>query len=320
MALRLLSKTYWHGTQIRFRRPVEDVVGTPVSIDAQDGARLHGVWWTTSRSPTPRVAVIAAHPRVDFSEHHAFPDLLDAGYGCMGANLRNLNNDSDCLHEKLLVDIAAHMRWLRERGVEQIVLLGNSGGGSVFSFYQSEAKKPPAARLGHMPDGRPTFLERAEMVPGDGIVFMAAHAGQGRIMNEVIDPSVIDETDPLRTDPALDMYDPANGFRPPPGWSRYEPEFVERYRAAQLDRVRRIDDRARTFIADAAGAGRTRESDEFDGLSSAARREILQREAFEPVIVVYRTMANLNYTDNSLDASGRGYGSLLSPRPELMNS
>ncbi len=319
MALRLLSKTYWHGTQIRFRRPVDDAIGTSVAIDAKDGARLHGVWWTTSRSPAPRVAVIAAHPRVDFSEHHAFPGLLDAGYGCLGANLRSLNNDSDCLHEKLLVDIAAHMNWLKERGVERIVLLGNSGGGSLFSFYQSEAKKPPAARLSEMPDGRPTFLDRTEMIPGDAIVFMAAHAGQGRIMNEVIDPAVIDEADPLRTDPALDMYDPENGFRPPPEWSRYDPAFVGRYRAAQLDRVRRIDGIARAFIEDAADAGKLHESGEFDGLSSAAQREILQREAFEPVMVVYRTMANPNYTDNRLDPSGRGYGSLLSPRPDLMN-
>ena len=319
MALRLLSKTYWHGTQIRFRRPVDDAIGTSVAIDAKDGARLHGVWWTTSRSPAPRVAVIAAHPRVDFSEHHAFPDLLEAGYGCLGANLRSLNNDSDCLHEKLLVDIAAHMNWLKERGVERIVLLGNSGGGSLFSFYQSEAKKPPAARLSEMPDGRPTFLDRTEMVPGDAIVFMAAHAGQGRIMNEVIDPSVIDEADPLRSDPALDMYDPENGFRSPPEWSRYDPAFVERYRAAQLGRIRRIDGIARAFIEDAADAGKSHESGEFDGLSSAAQREILQREAFEPVMVVYRTMANPNYTDNRLDPSGRGYGSLLSPRPDLMN-
>ena len=50
------------------------------------------------------------------------------------------------------------------------------------------------------------------MIAGNGIVFMAAHAGQGWIMNEVIDPFVIDEGDLLRTDLALDRYDPANGF------------------------------------------------------------------------------------------------------------
>lgn len=319
MALRLLSKTYWRGTQIRFRRPVDNVVGAPVAIDSQDGARLHGVWWTNSRVPAPRVAVIAAHPRVDFAEHHTFPDLLDAGYGCLGANLRSLNNDADCLHEKLLIDIAAYIGWLKARGVEKVVLLGNSGGGSLFSFYQSQAKKPPGARLETLPDGRPTFLDRTEMPPGDGLIFMAAHAGQGRIMNEVIDPAVIDETDPLSTDPALDMYDPGNGFRAPPEWSRYETTFIERYRAAQLARVRRIDDIARDLIADAAKATKNRESDTFLQLSLEEQRSIRRREAFEPMMLVYRTMANLHYTDNSLDPSARDYGSLLSPRPDLMN-
>ena len=319
MALRLLSKTYWRGTQIRFRRSVDGVAGMPVALDAGDGARLHGVWWVTKRHPAPKTAVIAAHPRVDFSEHHTFPALLDAGYGCLGANLRSLNNDADCLHEKLLIDIAAYMAWLKDRGVERIVLLGNSGGGSLFAFYQNQAKADPARRIVELPDGRPSQLDRTEMAPGDGIVFLAAHAGQGRIMNEVIDPSVVDEEDPLRTDPALDMYDPSNGFRPPPEWSRYAPEFVARYRAAQLDRVRRIDARARAYLADAADAESVRKSGGFESLPEPERREILQREAFEPMILVYRTMANLNYTDNSLDPSNRGYGSLLSPRPDLMN-
>ncbi|MDD9914242.1 MAG: alpha/beta hydrolase [Rhodospirillaceae bacterium] len=269
--------------------------------------------------PKPRVAVIAAHPRVDFSEHHTFPDLLDAGYGCLGANLRSLNNDADCLHEKLLIDIAAYMDWLKQRGVEKIVLLGNSGGGSLFAFYQSQAKTGPGERLAFLPDGRPSFLDRTEMMAGDGIVFMAAHAGQGRIMNEVIDPSVIDEGDPLRTDSALDMYDPANGFLEPPAWSRYQPEFVARYRAAQIARVRRIDDMARALIADVVKAGKRRESDEFSSLRPDAQRDIRRREAFEPMMLVYRTMANLHYADNSLDPSPRGYGSLLSPRTDLMN-
>lgn len=63
-----------------------------------------------------------------------------------------------------------------------------------------------------MPDARAPLLDRTEQIPGDGIVFVASHAGQGRIMNEVIDSAVVEKADPLRTDPELDMYDPANGF------------------------------------------------------------------------------------------------------------
>src|SRR5262249_43666207 len=47
--------------------------------------------------------------------------------------------------------------------------------------------------------------------------------------------------------------------------------------------------------------------------------KVERRAAFDPVMVVYRTMANLNYTDRRLDPSEREYGSLLSDRPDLMN-
>ena len=102
-AARLLSKTYCHG--------YGSSAGPYGSASLfRSCARLHGVCGRHRGRRRRASRSLRAHPRVfDFSEHHAFPDLLDAGYGCMGANLRNLNNDSDCLHEKLLVDIAARL-------------------------------------------------------------------------------------------------------------------------------------------------------------------------------------------------------------------
>ncbi|MFP6746186.1 MAG: hypothetical protein VCD66_01110 [Alphaproteobacteria bacterium] len=160
-----IANTFWRGTKIRFREPIDAAVGVPVGLDTMDGARLRGAYWTPGNNPAPKVAVIAAHPRVDFTEHHAFPALLRAGYGCMGANMRSLNNDMDCLHEKLLLDIAAYMVWLKEHGAEKIILLGNSGGGSLFSFYQSQAKTAPEERIKFSPGGRRTQLEQAELIP-----------------------------------------------------------------------------------------------------------------------------------------------------------
>lgn len=319
MALRLIAKTYWRGTQIRFRSPVAGVTGRPVALDTADGVRVKGLWWTADSNPEPRTAVIAAHPRGDFSEHHAFPALLAAGYGCLGANLRTLNNDADCEHERLLIDVGAYVAWLRERGVERVVLLGNSGGGSLFAFYQQQAVAPASARIAVTPGGRPSGLPEATLPSADAMVFLAAHTGQGLIMNEVIDPAVVDEARPLLSDASIDMYEPRNGFRPPPEWSRYAPEFVARYRAAQLERVRRLDALARELLADSDDAERTRVSPAFDALPAPARRRVLERASFEPLMVVYRTQANLHYADDSLDPSRRGYGSLLSPRPDLMN-
>lgn len=321
MTLRLMSKTFWRGTWIRFREPVDDFAQCQVAtLYAHDGTQVRGLYWTPKANPRPRVAVIAAHPRVDFSQHYAFPALLRAGYACMGANVRTMGNDMTCVHEQIILDVAAYVRWLKEeRGVEKVVWLGNSGGGSLGGFYQAQAKAGEAGRLRLTPGGRPTALAKAVMPTFDAMMITAAHTGQGLIMNEVIDPAVLDEDDPLLSDPALDMYDPANGFRPAPQWSRYTPEFVSRFRAAQRARVARIDARARALIARQLEAEDARTDAGFEALPAARQRAVLQRAAFQPVMTVYRTMANLNYVDNTLDPSPRGYGCLLSERPDLMN-
>lgn len=321
MSLRLLSKTYWRGSWVKFREPVTEFASCEqTTVYAHDGVQVRGLYWVPKRNPRPRVAVIAAHPRVDFSQHYAFPALLRAGYACLGANVRTLGNDMTCVHEQILLDLAAYVRWLRDnQGVDKVVWLGNSGGGSLGGFYQAQAKARPDERLRLTPGGRPTALPAADLPTFDAMMITAAHAGQGLIMNEVIDPSVVDENDPFLTDPALDMYDPANGFRPAPEWSVYDPDFIARYRAAQLARVARIDARARALIAEQAEAEATRTEPAFLSLPSVLQRAVLQRAAFQPVMTTYRTMANLNYVDRRLDPSNRGYGSLLSDRPDLMN-
>ncbi|WP_193352168.1 hypothetical protein [Cupriavidus sp. BIS7] len=319
--MRLISKTYWNGSWVRFREPVEGFANCEqITAYANDGAQSRGLYWTPRNSPRPRVAVVAGHPRVDFSQHYLFPQLLRAGYACLGASVRTTGNDVTCVHEQIILDIAAQVQWLKEhRGVEKVVWLGNSGGGSLGGFYQSQAQLTPAERLAFTPAGRPTALRTAMMPTFDAMVISAAHPGQGLVLNEAIDPSVVDEKNPLLTDASLDMYDPCNGFRPAPEWSRYSPEFQERYRAAQLARVARIDSQARAMIAEQRDAEFTASDPGFQSLPYARQRAVLQRAAFQPVMTVYRTMANLNYTDNSLDPGNRGYGSLLSDRPDLMN-
>lgn len=315
----LVARSYWLGAPFQFRSNPPGAGVEPVLLTAPDHRQSSGLWWTPPGNPLPRVAVLAMHPRVDFSRHYTFPRLLAAGIGCLGANTRNPNNDVDTVHEEIVLDVAAAIAFLRERGVEKIVLVGNSGGGSLFALYQQQARCAPAQRIARTPAGTPCRLPKLELPPADALVLLSAHKGEGRIMNECIDPSVVDERDPLAIDAELDLYAARNGFRPPPTWSEYAPDFVARYRAAQIERVARLDAGARAQCEAMAEAARRCGAADFADLPFAEQQDWLRREHVEPVMVVYRTMANPNYVDRHLDPSPREYGSLLSDRPDLMN-
>lgn len=297
----LVSKTYWGGWPWVFRRPPEDAELESRWLRTEDFRQLHALWWTP-RGRKPKTAVVVMHPRVDFTHHYCVPRLVDAGYGVLAANSRSPNDDTALVHEDLLLDVAASIRWLRERrGIERVVLFGNSGGGSLFSFYQAQAARDPKQRLAQTPAGAPTKLRGATMIPADALALVAAHRGQGKILLGAIDPAVVDEDDPLQTDGELDMYSADNGFADPPAWSEYDDSFVTRYREAQAARVRRIDAWARGVVE--------------------AQREAPEgspESIHDPVRVVYRTMANLAYVAQNVDPSPRDYGSLLSERPDLM--
>lgn len=138
-------------------------------------------------------------------------------------------------------------------------------------------------------------------------------------MMHMIDPSVCDENDPLSCDTSLDPYDPANGYERPPASSRYSAEFVERYRAAQRDRVARLDAIARERLADRK---RARNEIFADGFGQRPQREQLgamRRAALHPPMIVHRTEADLRALDLSLDPSQRDAGTLFSYRPDLTN-
>jgi hypothetical protein len=317
----LVSKTYWGQMPFWFRgRGPEGARVESLVLRTDDFRQIRANYWTSEREPKPKIGIVLMHPRVDFSHHYAVPRLVAAGFGVLAANSRHLNNDMMCEHEEVVLDLAACMKWMRAKaGVSKIALFGNSGGGSLSTYYHAQAKLPANARVERSPGGAPSGFAAAEMIPADALLLIAAHRGQGRVLLDTIDPSVTDEADPFATDASLDMYDTRNGFAEPPALSSYSADFLALYRAAQLDRVSRLDARARALIADHRAATDESESSGFLKRPFEERQRVMKRRAHEPVMTVYRTMANPKYTDPSLARSGREYGSLLSDRPDLMN-
>jgi hypothetical protein len=287
-----------------------------VRIPAEDRVESRGVLHSKGGEGT---VICFMHPRADMTRHYLTPYLLDGGYAVFGQEGRWPGNDVACVHEMLLVDIAAGMRVLRERGFQKIVFVGNSGGGSLYSFYQAQAVTAPPNRLKDTAAGDPYDLNRFEMPPGDGMVILAAHLGEGKYLEKSIDPSVVDENDALSCEPSLDMYSPANGFREPPEPSRYSGEFLERYRAAQTARVARLDAIARRNIEEQRYFQEIARQSEFDRMPSERRTFVLRRASLGTYMVIHRTEANPTFTDPSICPSSRDYGSILSPRPDVFN-
>ncbi len=283
---------------------------------AQDRGESHGVLYSRGGE---RTVVCMMHPRGDMSRHYAIPYLLEAGYAAFGQAGRAVNNDIGLIHEMLISDVAAGMRELQKRGFENVVLLGNSGGGALYTFYQSQASTAPPDRLKTTAAGDPYDLNQFELPKAAGIVQLATHLGQGCLMLCCIDPSVTHEDDPLSIDPELDMYNPENGFHAAPESSRYSQEFLARYRAAQRGRVARIDAIARNYIEVQRHFQHQMIDENFEALSLKQKEFVWRRALVGRYMEVHRTEANPAYTDMSIHASERDYGSFFSPRPDLFN-
>lgn len=290
-----------------------------VYIEASDTAQSFGILY---RPPArePRTAVYVMHPRGEFTRHYVVPGLTARGYAVFGHNSRYLNNDTDMVHERLLFDIAAGMRYLKERGYERIVLLGNSGGGSLLGFYQSQASRPPAERLMSTPGGERINLIAEVMPEGDVYIAVAAHLGEGRFMLNVLDPAVIDEREPALSDARWDMYNPANGYRPFPQASAYDKTWLDGYRALQRERNRRLDEIARGYLEEQAYFRERMRSPEFASLSDAERGAVTRRGWLWRYMVIYRTLANPAYLDPTIDPSKRPLGSIFSPADPIIGN
>lgn len=240
--------------------------------------RIYGAW----RQPAgpKRVAAIVMHPTSNFMGHYLIAPLAARGIACMGLNSRYAGNDTLLLMERVIQDLGTGVQFLRAQGYERVVLIGNSGGGSLAAFYQAQAEH---LTITHMVDGDPAHLSPADLPPVDGIALCAAHEGRSHLMRRWIDPSVTDEHDPLSVDLALDMYDARN--------QPFTPDFLACFDAAQAARLERIE----AWV---------------DARLARLRAEKTPGSPRDEVFVIHRTHADPRCIDLSIDANDRPVGSV----------
>jgi hypothetical protein len=207
-------------------------VGLPSPVVGRAGAGGHpcqGIWHTPAGA-RPTVGFIATHYNVDFSEHYLAPYLAERGFGFLGWNTRFRGDERTFLADHAVAEIGEGVRWIKEvAGVQTVVIVGNSGGGSLMGAYHSQAVEPNIAPVA----GLPALAAIEDLIPADLFVFVSAHPGRPEIFANWMDAAVVDEADPVATDPSLDVFNPELG---PP----FSAELVTRIRQAQRARNHRI--------------------------------------------------------------------------------
>jgi pimeloyl-ACP methyl ester carboxylesterase len=258
-------------------------------VGSQGAVNLEGVRFVPKGKPSRTLAVFM-HPASTLQLLPMPQALARAGVHVLCAGSRFAKNDTPLVMEKVVLDLGAYLRHAKEKwGYEKILLCGWSGGGSLALFYQAQAEKPTITQT---PAGDAVSLRN--LIPADAMIFQAAHLSRARMLAEWIDPSVSDENDPDRRELEFDIYNPACPDQPP-----YSKDFVARFRAAQLARMRRKTD----WVKEKLAFLRNRAGDEL-----------------ERGFVTYRTMADLRFMDPAIDPNDRKPRWCYLGKPETANT
>lgn len=264
---------------------------------------IHGVLTRPDTGPAPHVAIL--YENGDGTGSLLCTEMAKRGF----VTLCLVEGQHPAGWETVALEMKAGMVYLRALpGITRVILYGHSGGGAVASFYQAVAENgvgfcQSAAKLWRCPDSL-TDLPRA-----DGIVFPDAHPGLAVMDMKEINPSLHGDGRRVTIDPALDPYNPANGFNPA-GPSHYPAAFVARYGRAQASEEQRLIAQAQRLHADIASgaitdpaadlvlarAGRTSHLDELDpsiAATTATRvpRRLLRNDGSIVTMMIHSTMA-----------------------------
>jgi len=258
---------------------------------AQGTVNLEGVRFRPKDRPSDTL-LIYMHPASTLQLLPMPRAMAERGAHVLCAGSRYARNDTPLIMEKVILDLGAYVRHAKEVwGYGKVVIVGWSGGGSLSLLYQSQAENPTIAET---PAGDPVDIAGAGLIPADATIFQAAHISRALLLSQWIDPSVLDENDPSRRDPALDLYDPRNPNQPP-----YSEDYLSTFRAAQLARVRHRTAWVRETLENLRGAG---------GAET------------ERAFVTHRTMADPRFLDPALEPNGRVPGTCFLGEPESVNN
>lgn len=191
------------------------------------------------------IAVLITHPeRVNNFNYFIGLELPKYGYRAMMMNYYGKEQS----YYEFLQPLAAAIKALHAiPGVDKVILVGHSSGGAELSSYQDVAENGPAACQGADRIYKCQAKGLDNLPKADGMMLLDANTGAPD-KTMALNPAV-DEFHPRKVDPALDMYDPKNGYDPATHSATYNQEFLNRFFAAQGAKANRLIAEAQERLA-----------------------------------------------------------------------
>src|SRR5262245_22816020 len=186
---------------------------TPVYVQFEPYA-VKGALYKPEPGRERRTAVLLIHRVNNFLGHGAAWELASRGFLVLAMNSRFDNNEAAVIWEVIAQDVRSGVEYLRKQpGIRKVVLFGHSGGAATLSFYQAVAENGTAdCSAPH----KITVCgaELANLPKADGLILVDASLGNPVGLLRGLNPAVTAEGDAKAIDPALDPFNPANGFNP----------------------------------------------------------------------------------------------------------
>lgn len=191
-----------------------------------------------------RIAILVTHPgHINNFNYFLGPALARYGYRVM---LLNYYGPQHSFYE-FIRPVAKAIRALRALpGVEKVVLAGHSAGGPELTAYEDVAENGAQACKAREVTYKCAGKDWTDLPRADGLMLLDSAAGAPE-RTDALDPS-IEPGHPNVRNPALDMYDPRNGYDPATHGAHYSAAFLKRYYAAVAARSARLIREAQTRL------------------------------------------------------------------------
>lgn len=198
------------------------------------GMRQHGMLYEpVVKNEKSRIGIVMIHSDVDYSTLNACGEMAKRGYIVFGGQV----SDQDAVLDEKILDVKRAVELVRNLpGIEKVIIMGHSGGATLMSAYQAVAEG--GAKVFQGDDMLIKCAIREDVPAADGMMVIDSNWGNGAMTLFSIDPAVVEEGNGQKLDPALDIFNPANGYDP--AGSHYSEAFVKTFCEAQKERNNRI--------------------------------------------------------------------------------